>query len=580
MEKHEKIAIIGSVLVLVVMLGLGALALMRYLAPSTETMSLEEYYKVPQGEALIIMDDKLYSKNAKLLENEVYVDLETVQQRFNKRFYWDEAEQILTLTTPDRIIRMMPGQKLVQENGVDVPYTDVIFFLENGVPYISLKFVAEFSDMRYETYTASGAAEDAVQRVMITCTYGDYLYVNTNRRTQIRVEGDRKSAVLKELDEGETLMILDGGGTGQGSFYTVMSADGVRGYVDKKHLDEAFYQKVVSSYVPDKYESISMDEPINMAWHYVETMSANDKLGDILANVKGLNVISPTWFRLDGNEGEFRSIASEEYVTKAHALGLKVWALVKNFDTGAEVDSYQVLSRTSSRERLAAALVQEAVAYALDGINVDFELISLETGPHYVQFLRELSVLCRQAGLVLSVDNYVPTSYNKYYDYAEQGVVVDYVVIMAYDEHTSVSGEAGSVASISYVEQAIADTVAMVPAEKVIVGIPFYTRLWKETGTEDGTAVSIAETPFMSAQDKLLSDNDVTAVWDEATAQYYVEYEKDGAKYRMWMEEETSIAEKIKRVTGANAAGVAAWRLGQEKKEIWDVIYECLNGAE
>ncbi|MDE7298628.1 MAG: hypothetical protein K2N94_07335, partial [Lachnospiraceae bacterium] len=289
--------------------------------------------------------------------------------------------------------------------------------------------------------------------------------------------------------------------------------------------------------------------------------------------------ISPTWFRLNGSKGDFASIASSEYVGTAHSLGMKVWGLVKNFDTGSEVDTYRVLSHTSSRDRLTDGLVQEAISFGLDGINVDFEMLSVETGPHFIQFLRELSVKCRRNGLVLSVDNYVPASYNRFYDYAEQGAIVDYVIIMAYDEHTSVSDSAGSVASIGYVEKAIADTLAMVPAEKIVVGLPFYTRLWKETSQNDVTAVSIAETPFMKNVEKLVTEKGAAPVWDETAAQYYAEYEEDGALFRIWLEEERSIGEKMKRVVQNGLAGVAAWRLGQEKADVWAVIGQYLDGS-
>ena len=265
---------------------------------------------------------------------------------------------------------------------------------------------------------------------------------------------------------------------------------------------------------------------------------------------------------------------------EAHSRDISVWGLVKNFDTGTQVDTYKVLSRTSSRDRLIDGLVQEALAFQLDGINVDFETLTVDAGPHFIQFLRELSVKCRNSGLVLSVDNYVPANYNRYYDYVEQGKIVDYVVIMAYDEHTSISENAGSVASISYVENAIADTIAMVPAEKLIVGIPFYTRLWKEVVEEDVTVVSIAETPVMRSAEKIVEDRGITPVWDEETAQYYAEYQENGAIYRIWLEEERSIGEKLVRVMQAGAAGVAAWRLGQEKPEVWSVIMQYLGDAQ
>ena len=550
---------------------------MKYFAPGTETMSLKEYYQVPEGEAIVFMDDKLYERPAKLHDGKPYLDLETVQKRFLKRLFLDERDGLLTFTTATKIMRFVPNQMGVTVNEEELSYPELIVFTEGEEIYVSLRFVAEYADMSYQTYTADGTAEEPIQRIMIQCSYGDYLYVNTNRATQIRTQDDRKSAILCELEAERPRMLIDGGGAQENGFYKVMTPDGVLGYVNKKHVSEGYFKKLESSFQAEQYENISMEQPVNLTWHYVENQKGNEGLAELIAQTKGVNVVSPTWFRLEGNEGDFLSLASESYVAKAHELGLAVWGLVKNFDTGTQTDTYEVLSKASSRMKLAKGLVQEACTFGIEGINVDFELISLETGPYFVQFIRELSVLCRNAGLVLSVDNYVPENYNKYYDYAEQGVVADYVIIMAYDEHTSVSGEAGSVASISYVEKAIKDTVAMVPADKIIIGVPFYTRLWKEVETPDGTVVSIAQTPFMRAAEKLLNERGITPEWDEETGQYYAECEEDGAGYRIWLEEERSIAEKLIRVRQAGVAGIASWRLGLEKKEIWDVISEYLN---
>ena len=188
---------------------------------------------------------------------------------------------------------------------------------------------------------------------------------------------------------------------------------------------------------------------------------------------------------------------------------MQVWGLVDNF--GENIDSFQVLSSTTSRERLEKELVSVALSCGLDGINIDFESLPVEAGPHFIQFLRELSVSCRRNNLVLSVDNYVPAGYNRYYDYAEQGVLADYVIIMAYDEHYAGSAEAGSVSSISYVENAIKDTKEMVPAEKIVVALPFYTRLWKETTVDGVTILGLERSPGMNDAAAILEDNDAAA---------------------------------------------------------------------
>ena len=414
MDKHAKQAIFGSLFVLLVMIGLGAAALVRYFSPGTDWMELSDYYAVPEGEALLILDDRVHSKNARLVDGRIYVDLETVREYFNHRFYWDEEEQLLTLTTPTEIIRAADGEQGTSADK-DLPLEDhAVVRVLGGQVYVSLEFAAGYSDISYQAHAASEEANGPVQRVLVTCTYGDYLYVDTTKKTQIRTEADRKSEILKEVPSGEGLMLLDGGGTQQSSFLKVMTSDGVRGYVNRRHVGEGYFRKILSSYQAPEYTALHESSRINLVWHYVETEAANKRLADLMKEASGVNVVSPTWFRLNGSDGNFSSIADSEYVGTAHALGLKVWGLVKNFDTGSEVDTYRVLSRTSSRDRLTEGLVQEALRFRLDGINVDFEMLSVEAGPHFIQFLRELSVKCRTNGLVLSVDNYVPASYNRF----------------------------------------------------------------------------------------------------------------------------------------------------------------------
>jgi spore germination protein YaaH len=260
-------------------------------------------------------------------------------------------------------------------------------------------------------------------------------------------------------------------------------------------------------------------------------------------------------------------------VNYAHQQGLEVWALVDNFNES--VSTYDTLSRTSSRQRLVNQLTAAAIQYGLDGINVDFEMISTECGRAYIEFIRELSIMCRINGIVLSVDDpaYVPNAVSSQYFREEQGVFVDYVIIMGYDEHYTGSEEAGSVASYDFVETSIQNTLEEVPKEKVINAIPFYTRFWKTD--EEGNVTS--EALGMDAADQRAKNNEIEPTWDETTHQYYIELEYEGSIYQMWMEEERSIEEKLQLIKQNELAGVASWRLGFERADIWDVILKYVN---
>jgi len=335
------------------------------------------------------------------------------------------------------------------------------------------------------------------------------------------------------------------------------------------------------------YTNISKDYEINLVWHQVTEKSANDKLLTLLADTKGVNTISPTWFSLSDNEGNISSLADTTYVQHAHQLGIEVWGLVDNFNDA--VSTYEVLSYTSKREKLTNQLIAAAIEYDLDGINIDFEELKTEEGEHFIQFIRELSIKCRNNGIVLSIDNYVPSEFSALYNRKEQGIVADYVIIMGYDEHFATSEEPGSVASIGFVRSGIENTLLEVPKEKVINAIPFYTRLWIETPkSEEEIAAETESTEYipynlssevysMANADKLMSANQITPVWDDTTGQYYANYQVDGITYEMWLEEETSIEEKMKLIDEYDLAGVACWKLGLEKQSIWDTIIKYVN---
>jgi len=281
--------------------------------------------------------------------------------------------------------------------------------------------------------------------------------------------------------------------------------------------------------------------------------------------------VSPTWYRLSDTDGNISSLADAGYVERAHELGLQVWALIDNFDNN--VSTFEVLSSFTARTALINHMMEEAEAIGFDGWNIDFETLSTDTGPHYIQFIKELSVHCRKKGLVLSVDNYVPAPYNEFYDLETQGKVVDYVIIMAYDEHYSGSAQAGSVASLGFLKKAVNDTLKKMPRERIVMAIPFYTRLWAEG--ENGELSSEALT--MNGAMDVLDRNKAETQWDAATGQNYAEYVKDGTTYKMWLEDIDSLHERMKVIAGADVAGVAAWRLGFETEEIWPVIDVYMN---
>ncbi|MDF2473224.1 MAG: glycoside hydrolase family 18 [Anaerocolumna sp.] len=567
MDKKTKQAVIGAGIVLAIIIIVIAVFLIKLFTPSDKVMELSEYYKIKEEEVLVILQDEIYEQKGLLSDGVVYLDYETIVEKFNQRFYWDANENILIYTTPTEIIRTEVGSKeyLINKSKKELDYE--IVKTDGDQAYVALDFVALYSDMRYEFY-------EAPNRIVVQYKWGDYLFSTVKKATQLRYEPDIKSDILVELKPEDLLTYIDTSEVVKKGFRKVITVDGIIGYVKTKYISESFYDAVESDYQEPEYTSITKDETINLVWHQVTNTDANNGLMSLLEKTKGVTTISPTWYKVNSNEGTISSLASETYIERAHSLGIEVWALVDDFDPN--IDMLEVLSYTSRREKLTNELIAAAIKYNLDGINVDFERITLENGKNFIQFIRELSVKCRNNGIVLSIDNYVPKEYSAYYNITEQGIVADYVIIMAYDEHHGGSDVSGSVASINFVKEGIEDTLEMVSGDKVIIGIPFYTRLWKET-PENGSVKVTSDAYAMSYGEELLRNNGVEPVWDEAAGQYYGEYEKDGSLYKIWLEEEESIEAKLKLIDQAEVAGIAGWKLGLEKESIWNIIIKYVN---
>ena len=423
---------------------------------------------------------------------------------------------------------------------------------------------------------------------MIVSDWGKTTQAKIGKPTQLRYRAGVKSEVLRNLEKGETVTVIEK----LDSWKKVRTKDGMIGYVKAGKLKDEKKTTISRDFNEPVYKNISKDYKINMAWHNVTNTTANNAVLETIAKTKGLTTIAPTWYSIADTEGNLTSISSADYVNYAKQTGLEVWAVLRDFQGGIDTSDevYEVLSSTSKRSRLINQVIGDAIQTGVNGINLDFEHISTDCGEHYIQFVRELSVKCRQNGLVLSIDNYVPMSFNQHYDIHEQGVVADYVVMMGYDEHTNNSYEAGSVSSYSYVKDGIESMLEKVPAEKLIAGIPFYTRLWTETDKTEAELKSEAGTEAADYSKKIssqalgmdeaeaaVSAAGATAEWDKKTRQDYAEWKNGSSTCKIWLEDSASIEEKLKLIKKKKLAGVAEWKLGYENSKIWDLILQYVN---
>ena len=546
-KKYKPVIAVAVLVILVAILGIVTHVVMKYI-PSSEKMDLNEYYgEMADGEiALVIGTEKLEERG--LVDGDrVYLPLDVVNTYLNQRYYWDSANQQILYATPSELTSVSASS----EAG------DKVWVKDDKV-YLNLTYVQEFTDL--DAYITKDP-----YRIAIQYKFKNVKTVTVKKNTSIRYRGGIKSAILTSVKKGTKLRLIEE----MENWDQVATDDGYIGYIDKKKVGEAEKTKFERSFNREQYSYLTMDSKVNMVWHQVTSTDANAYFADATANMTGVNVISPTWFYLTDTSGNIASIASADYVSQAHEKGLQVWGLIDNFTQ--EVSTTETLSSTAARQNIISQLIQAAKDVGMDGINVDFESLSEDVGTHFLEFLRELSIECHKNNLVLSVDNPVPEDFTSHYDRAEQGRVVDYVIIMGYDEHY-VGSEAGSVASLPWVEQGIQDTLDEVPAKRVINAIPFYTRLWRTTG---GNVTS--EAIGMDQAQQTIADNNVETYWDKTTSQNYGKYDIDNSTYQIWLEDAQSVAEKVKLVSKYDLAGVSAWKLGFENNGIWQVISDNLN---
>ncbi len=559
MKKIVPVLIAIILIVVIGVVGFGGKIMDKY-SYSKELADMDEYYGVSGNRLAIILQDAKVEQQAILENDTVYFDIDTVHQYFNEGFYVDEGEQKLLYTTAVDTVTALFGNAGYSDKTGEHALDYVPCMQSEGTLYVAADYVKLFTNYSYEVFD---------RHLQVYTEWGTKQTCKIAKKTQVRLKGGIKSPILREMEEGEQVELLEQMET----WSKVKTSDSIIGYVENKRLTDVDteVETPVTDYVPEEYTSIALDGKVCLGFHSIGGPGGNDTLDSMVAEGKGMNVIAPTWFSFTDNTGTFRSFASGQYVEKAHSYGLKVWGVWDNFnyknETGSDIDTVQILSSTANRQNIVEQMTATALELGLDGINIDFEGLTSDCGTHYVQFIRELSVACRENQLALSIDNYVPFHFNDFYRLDIQGEVADYIVVMGYDEHWHGSKDPGSVASIDYVSNGLQKTLEMAPAEKVVNALPFYTILWKTEGSD----VTDEYITLKNEADFLKRVN-ITPEWDEETCQNYAQWQSGNITYQIWLEDIDSIKVKLNVMSAQSIGGVAVWRLGYGTSEVWELI--------
>lgn len=560
-QQKKKAAPVLVVLILIVLVGAAGVVsfLINRYKPGTEYMAGNEYFNLTdENSVALIQNGELLEEQAVLIGGEPYAAYTYVESQLNSCFYWDEETKGILLTTSGGVQTLLPGDAAVAKTPGGQP---AVQQESDGTVYISLDVVKEYTDLDYAYYSDPN-------RVVIRNEWDGVEQATVQSDTaQVRQKGGIKSLILADVQKGDTLLYLEN----LDNWCKVITADGYTGYIQTEDISEpeAIEARTAKK---DSYERITRDHKINLVWHQSTSTESNDAMAEMTAEMTGVNVISPTWFSVTDETGTISSLASADYVKLAHEAGREVWGLIDNFNEA--FDETTDLAYASVRSRIIEQLLAEAASCGMDGINVDFENLKEAGIPHYLQFLRELTSAAHAQNLVVSVDTPVPQAYTMYYQRGEQARFVDYMIVMAYDEHFAGSEEAGSVSSLPFVQQAVEEMTRVMPADQVICGIPFYTRVWTE---KFGQSAITSEVLGMDGAKNYAKENQMTETWDASLGQNVATVETSDARYTIWMEDEQSMEEKLKVIQSADLAGVAEWKLGFECADVWSLISEYIE---
>lgn len=534
------------------------------LRASRKHIGIEHLFTQKEGSYPLVSDGELSEYRVYEFENTLYLNRKYVVENIDCRFYYDKEADTILYTAEDETYTFFAGKDYYEDSKGKEFKCDYIPVVKNDNGFYIAVNIINFKRVMFKYCEYDNPKRYSVWTYDMEGEFDNY---KIKSDTALREGNSVKKDILLDLKKGDFVTVLDD--TDEDFFYVVVQ--GVHGYVEKKSV-ESKAEKPELFVVDEPFKSAVKDYQIKLGWAQVTNASANGTILEYVANTKGLTTISPTWYQVENAKGDMISFVDADIVKALKKDGYEVWPLVSDFIN--DVNSKELLSSREARINIINRLITDAKKYGFDGYNIDFEDITKESAEDFLQFIRELSVECRKLGLVLSIDNYVPMDHTEFYNRGEQGKVADYVIVMAYDEHYAGSPESGSVSSLPFVKTGIENTVSQVgDSRKVIVALPFYSRIWSET-YENGSMSLSSKAYGIKSLSGIISQNvsEENIIWNEELGQNYAQYAIDNVTYKCWIEDASSLEAKLKAASAANVGGVAFWRLGFEDSSIYDTV--------
>lgn len=520
----------------------------------------KEVSKKYQDFSFICEADDVDKSLFKRIDGQYYLALDFIKDKIDKDVLYEENEDIVTFANDKGTKRIKVGENKMLKNGEEVALRDPIK-KEDGHIFVPIEaFIYDYPvELRY--------IDDLKLLVM---DYTDYSYAKGTLKgqgTNLREKASISSPIVKNLKGDEEILVFGE----EGDFYKVRIKDGYAGFIKKELLEVDFG---ASKYKTEKeIKKMEAKRPLNLTWDYTYAKQSDKSISEI-KNIEGLTTICPTWFSIKNSNGDLDDRGKMEYVTKYKSLGIDVWGYLDNsFDKDI---THEALSSSLKRDYIINQLIRSLNYYGMKGVNIDFEHTKIESRDLITQFVKELSSRLKLQGILLSVDVTPQISKNvkkEPYDRESLSKYADYIMLMAYDQHWGSSTKAGSVAEYKWVEGNINNLIRQIPRDKFILCIPTYTRVW--TVSPDGSVSSI--TTGMASIDSLIQNKNLSATFDEAAKQNYIEYSDGDATKKVWIEDEMSIKNRMTLISKYNLSGVASWRKGFEIDSIWKVIKDSLK---